>query len=279
MIGFPYALLYGDSKYGGVGLQRLSDTITIDKLRNLYACLQSDHFTASASNGLISRAARLQYGLTRPDQYLRLEPVKGATYYMKSILEWGKTMDCYLCRHGHRPAACTLDATLEEIATTPLTAKEVRTLHQHNTLTIGELIHDDTTNRRWNISQKLRWIRTKLPDQPPADKRMLLRPGQYWKAQTTHPPLRHGSVCEILHVTYDQLITFRHWTPTTYSATSKYRCKTEPYTLDRDSIFSGAQGQLVDLHKLREANTAQFINARSVPTPNAILPTQTIRPQ
>ena len=101
--GLPYALLYGDSKYRGVDIKRLSDTITIDKLRNLYACLQSDHFAASASNGLISRAARLQYGLTRPDQYLRLEPVKGATYYMKSILEWGKEIKCYLCRHGKRP--------------------------------------------------------------------------------------------------------------------------------------------------------------------------------
>ena len=37
--GFPYALLYGDSKYGVVGLKGLSDTIPIDKLRNLYACL------------------------------------------------------------------------------------------------------------------------------------------------------------------------------------------------------------------------------------------------
>ena len=100
MNGFPYALLYGDSKFGGVGLKRLSDTITIDKLRNLYTCLQSDHFTASASNGLIARAARLQYGITRPDQYLRLESVTGATYYMKSILEWGKEMNYYLCRHG-----------------------------------------------------------------------------------------------------------------------------------------------------------------------------------
>ena len=223
MNGFPYALLYGDSKYGGVGLQRLSDTITIDKLRNLYACLQSNHFTASVSNGLISRAARLQYGLTRPDQYLRLEPVKGATYYMNSILEWGKAIDCYLCRHVNRPAACTLDSTLEEIVTTPLTAKEVQTLHLHNTLTIGEIILDDTTNKKWNISQKLRWIRTKMPDQPPSDKRMLLRPGQYWRAQTTHPQLRSGSVCKIFYVTYDQLITFRHWTTTTYNTTSKYR--------------------------------------------------------
>ena len=80
MNGFLYALLYGDGKYGGVGLKRLSDTITIDKLQNLYDCLQSDLFTASASNGLTSRAARLQYGVTRPGQYLPLEPVKGATY-------------------------------------------------------------------------------------------------------------------------------------------------------------------------------------------------------
>ena len=57
MNGFPYALLYGDSKFGGVGLKRLSDTITIDKLRNLYACLQSDHFTASASNGSILQSS------------------------------------------------------------------------------------------------------------------------------------------------------------------------------------------------------------------------------
>ena len=77
MNGFPYKLLYGDSNYGGVGLKRLSYTIAIDKLRNLYACLQSNYITASASNGLISRAARLQYGKTRPDQFLSLEPVKG----------------------------------------------------------------------------------------------------------------------------------------------------------------------------------------------------------
>ena len=41
--------------------------------------------------------------------------MKGTTYYMKSILEWEKEMDCYLCRHGQRPAELTLGATLEEI--------------------------------------------------------------------------------------------------------------------------------------------------------------------
>ena len=36
--------------------QTPADTITIDKLRSLYACLQSDHYTASEGNGLLSRA-------------------------------------------------------------------------------------------------------------------------------------------------------------------------------------------------------------------------------
>ena len=61
--------------------------ITIDKLRNLYACLQSDHFMASASNGLLSRAVWLHYRHTRQDRYIEVLPVKIVTYYMKRILE------------------------------------------------------------------------------------------------------------------------------------------------------------------------------------------------
>ena len=74
--------------------------------------------------------------------------MKGETYYMKSILEWGRAMDCYLCKHGQRPAALTLDATLEEIVATTLTVKEVRALHLHYKLMIGEIIHEDNINRR-----------------------------------------------------------------------------------------------------------------------------------
>ena len=93
---------------------------------------------------------------------------------MKSILEWGKEMDCYLCRHGQRPAELTLDTTLEKIATPTLTATVKRKLHQHNTLLIGEIIQDDNIKRSWSLPQQLRWLRNKLPNQPPKDRRVLL---------------------------------------------------------------------------------------------------------
>ena len=147
MIGFPYALLYEYSKYRGVGLTLMSDTITIDRLRNLYACLQSDHYIASAGNGLLSRAVRLQYGMPRPDQFLRLQPVKGATYYMKNTIEWRKHMDCYLRRHVQRPAELTIDATLEEIATPTLTTLAKRKPYKDNTLVISEILHDTNTEK------------------------------------------------------------------------------------------------------------------------------------
>ena len=60
MNGFPYALLYTNAKYGRVGLKNSSDIFTLDNLRNLEACLPSDHFTASASNGHLSRSVGMQ---------------------------------------------------------------------------------------------------------------------------------------------------------------------------------------------------------------------------
>ena len=157
--------------------------ITLDKLRNLNACLQLDHYTASASNGLLSRAVRLQYGHTRPDQYLQLNPVKGATYYMKSILEWGREMGCYLCKFGYRPEQPTLDVTLANyLSPTPTqqeTQKLRRTPHQY----VGEIVHESDAGRTWRIPRNLEWTRHKLPTQVPTDKRMLFRAGQYWREE------------------------------------------------------------------------------------------------
>ena len=87
------------------------------------------------------------------------------------ILEWEKEMNCYLCGNGQRSAALTLDATLQEMVTTALTAEERRKLHQLNTLIIGEVIHDANRETRWSLPQQLRWLQTKLPDQPPEDRR------------------------------------------------------------------------------------------------------------
>ena len=105
-------------------------------------------------------------------------------------------MNCYLFGHGQRSTALTLDQTLEVIVNTTLRVKAVRAVHLHNTRMTGEIIHDDNTNRRWNISQKLGWLQAKLPNQPPENKRMLLRQGQFCRAQTTHQPLRIGSLCK-----------------------------------------------------------------------------------
>ena len=146
MNGFPYALLYRDCKYDKVRLKFLADTITKAKLRKLHPCLQSDHINTSASNGLMFRAARLQYGLTCPDQFLRLELIKRATYCVSvgdGILS---------VRARAHLAALTLDATLEELVYTTLTAKEVRTLHDHNTLTIGK--KNKTTTRTGSRTQR-----------------------------------------------------------------------------------------------------------------------------
>ena len=109
----------------------------------------------------------------------------------------------------------------------------------------------------------------------PIDKRTLIRAGQYWRMRGASTPLRWGSVCEVLYVTFDQQITFRHWNPASYNLDKLYRFKKSLYTLGRNVLFPGTQGHLVDIRKQCNPSTALFETELTAPAPNTILSTPT----
>ena len=93
MTSFPYALLYQPAAAGGVGLQRFTDKVQLDKISMMLTALHNQPTATAATLGLIHRSLRaLDTKLARPFR-ARLQAKKGPSFgYGVSSSGWVNTI-------------------------------------------------------------------------------------------------------------------------------------------------------------------------------------------
>ena len=97
---FPYDLLCLNKDRGGVGLQRFTDAVIIDKLAELLRAYRRTDEVAEAAKGLVERALRYQGMHTHQDRKTPILPTRGKAHWLRSSLEWLSKHNMYLWRGG-----------------------------------------------------------------------------------------------------------------------------------------------------------------------------------
>ena len=80
---FPYDLMYLNQERGGVGISRFSDTVSIDKLAELFRTHRRGNEVAAAAKRVLERALRAQDLYLQESDKANIRLVKGNQHWLR----------------------------------------------------------------------------------------------------------------------------------------------------------------------------------------------------